>query len=327
MSIEGLPLRPGDTGAAIRDLQARLRATSAPELSVTGTYDVETSRAVADFQQRRDLDERDEVGHATWSALVEASYRLGDRLVYLRTPMLRGDDIEDLQRRLGALGFDAGRVDGIFGPDTERAVKDFQRNVGTPTDGIAGPDTLAALTRLGPDRTGNDAVAQVRELDRLLHTERTLADLRIVVGETGGAAALAGALARTLRDAGATVLTLHDPEWSTQAREANQFGAEVFLGLTLKAEQACHVSYFRTEGFYSVGGAQLAELCASGLSEALATAANTEGRRLPVLRETRMPAVLCQVGPAGDVVHRTVAIATVLRSSVETWTSQPIAQP
>src|SRR6266545_3977054 len=47
--------------------------------------------------------------------------------------MLRGDDVYELQRELGSLGFDAGRVDGIFGPRTLEALLGFQRNAGVTT--------------------------------------------------------------------------------------------------------------------------------------------------------------------------------------------------
>ena len=77
-----------------------------------------------------------------------------------------GDDVGELQRRLGALGFDAGRVDAIFGPLTEAALKDFERNAGLTTDGVCGPDVLAELTRLG-SRGEGASVAGVRERERL----------------------------------------------------------------------------------------------------------------------------------------------------------------
>ena len=67
------------------------------------------------FQEHRGLRSDGVCGPQTWSALVEAGRVLGDRLLYYRNPMLRGDDVATLQRQLGALGFDAGRVDGIFG--------------------------------------------------------------------------------------------------------------------------------------------------------------------------------------------------------------------
>ena len=89
----------------------------------------------------------------TWAALIEADFRLGDRMLYLRSPMTRGDDITDLQQRLGSLGFDAGYVDGIFGPDTESAVRNFQANQGLTPDGVVGPDTVMALGRLAGRRS------------------------------------------------------------------------------------------------------------------------------------------------------------------------------
>ena len=46
--------------------------------------------------------------------------------------MQRGDDVADLQQRLSTLGFDTGRVDGIFGDRTSRALAEFQRNAGLP---------------------------------------------------------------------------------------------------------------------------------------------------------------------------------------------------
>ena len=51
----------------------------------------------------------------TWTALVEAGWTLGDRLLMITAPNLRGEDVAELQRILARLGFNCGRVDGIFG--------------------------------------------------------------------------------------------------------------------------------------------------------------------------------------------------------------------
>ena len=56
-----------------------------------------------------------------------------------------GPAVKKLQKKLKALGFNPGRIDGAFGPGTKAAVREFQRNSGLPADGIAGPQTLAAL--------------------------------------------------------------------------------------------------------------------------------------------------------------------------------------
>jgi lytic murein transglycosylase len=61
-----------------------------------------------------------------------------------RTPTLA--EVQEIQRRLTALGFDTGGTDGRVGRDTMKAVRDFQRKVGlTPADGYAGLKVLARL--------------------------------------------------------------------------------------------------------------------------------------------------------------------------------------
>ena len=79
--------------------------------------------------------------------------------------MTRGDDVTELQRRLGSLGFDAGWLDGIFGPDTEAAVRDFQHNQGLTADGVVGRDTVHSLERISGRITDDRTVAAVREVD------------------------------------------------------------------------------------------------------------------------------------------------------------------
>ena len=149
-----------------------------------GRYGDATVQAVRTFQERRGLRVDGICGPQTWGALVEAGYRLNDRLLYLRAPMLRGDDVSELQEDLGSLGFDAGRVDGIFGPRTVTALEEFQRNAGLTIDGICGPDTVAALRRVVRPQ-GAAPVVSVRETQRLLDAPRRLQGRRVGVGETG----------------------------------------------------------------------------------------------------------------------------------------------
>ena len=141
--------------------------------------------------------------------------------------MLRGDDIADLQLRLGSLGFDAGRADGIFGPETERAVADFQRNAGLTSDGVAGPQTIAELQRLSCPR-------RYVAIGRAGPRTRGAAQPAPAAGRTPGRRRRERAvprprasrrLARSARP-GAIVLEEHHPDWSTQARHANEFGSQ-----------------------------------------------------------------------------------------------------
>ena len=57
----------------------------------------------------------------------------------------RGEKVEELQKRLQALGYYDGEIDGQFGPGTKAAVVDFQKNNGLDTDGLAGTETLSLL--------------------------------------------------------------------------------------------------------------------------------------------------------------------------------------
>ncbi|HWC32375.1 MAG TPA: peptidoglycan-binding protein, partial [Actinomycetota bacterium] len=142
-------IRHGSRGDGVRDVQARLTALGLRiDPDETGRFGEGTERAVREFQQRRGLVVDGIVGVGTWRELVDAGYTLGDRTLYLHQPYLRGDDVRVLQARLDALGFDPGRVDGILGDRTDRAIRDFQRNVGLPPDGIGGATTLRALDRL-----------------------------------------------------------------------------------------------------------------------------------------------------------------------------------
>lgn len=57
----------------------------------------------------------------------------------------RGEKVEELQKRLQALGYYSGEIDGQFGPGTRDAVVAFQRNNGLEADGLAGTETLNVL--------------------------------------------------------------------------------------------------------------------------------------------------------------------------------------
>jgi cytoskeletal protein RodZ len=56
-----------------------------------------------------------------------------------------GDNVVALQEALAQAGYDPGAVDGDYGPATSQAVAAFQTAEGLTVDGIAGPETLAAL--------------------------------------------------------------------------------------------------------------------------------------------------------------------------------------
>ncbi|MEO1065116.1 MAG: peptidoglycan-binding domain-containing protein [Actinomycetota bacterium] len=208
--------------------------------------------------------------------------------------MTRGEDVAELQRRLGRLGFDAGRIDGIFGPDTVGATEEFQRNAGLGIDGICGPATVDALDRFGRRLGDADPVAAVRERERLRTASDSLVDHRVALGETGGLAAPAAAIRRAMNDAGFRVLTIHHPDGSMHARQANAYDAELYVGLSTHDGDAA-LCYYEVPGYVSYGGRLLAQIGCTELASILPGPVEVRGMRLPVLRETRMPAVVCRL--------------------------------
>jgi len=251
-------------------------------------------------------------------ALVEAGWRLGDRLLVLAAPQLRGDDIAQLQDALNQVGFDCGRPDGILGPATVRALEDFQRNGGLATDGICGPRTIRMLELLRRQTGSGPGVASVRES---LTTRESLRTLRIVVGQFGGLSSITRSVTRALRTGGATVMSTDEYEAAAQAAAANRFGAHVYVGFEARSDGRSLISYFAVPTFESIGGRGLATQVAAGWRTSLLGTPEVRGMRLPVLRETRMPAVLCSLGPVRAAVDATDAVTETIVDAVTAWTS------
>lgn len=59
--------------------------------------------------------------------------------------LLDSAKIKNIQQKLNELGFECGEPDGIMGPNTEQAIKDFQQSKGLEPDGIVGFKTKEAL--------------------------------------------------------------------------------------------------------------------------------------------------------------------------------------
>ncbi len=57
----------------------------------------------------------------------------------------RGNEVISIQTKLKQLGFLQGNVDGIYGSQTQAAVRNYQKSRGLQVDGIAGPQTLKSL--------------------------------------------------------------------------------------------------------------------------------------------------------------------------------------
>jgi N-acetylmuramoyl-L-alanine amidase len=327
------PLRLGLRSVAVPELRHRLvqlgflatdGAAPEPEL-----FDQALDRAVRSFQQQRGLRIDGVVDRETYRALDEARWRLGDRILSyaVRHPYV-GDDVAGLQQRLIEMGFDCGRADGVFGPRTETALRDFQRNVGLPADGTCGPATLRALRQLARTVVGGKA-NELREYERLHHGGPTLAGKFVVIdpGHGGrdrgagsgsldeadivddianrieGRLAAAGAQAfRTRGGEGVLDHTDEPPSDAERAAFANAAEADLLVSLHVDGDenplcQGVSTYYYGTEKDRSLVGARLADLIQT---EILACTdlldCRSHRKSWELLRTTRMPAVRIELG-------------------------------
>ena len=334
-------LRRGAVGPAVAEIKTTLAALGLlPTVnerqdnhhSDGRVFDAAVEHAVRAFQQRRGLITDGVVGPATYRELRDASWSLGDRpLAYLVSQPLTGDDVYALQERLLELGYDAGRPDGLFGRQTEHALRTFQRDYGLSADGMCGHETLRALRQLSPKVRGGRPVL-LREQERMHRAGPRLRGKRIVIdpghgGHDRGVAVgdvceadLVWDLARRLE--GRMVATGMEavlsrgphacPPEADRAVFANNLGADLFLSLHTDSNHSPLAQGVATFHFGAGNGtttSTMGEALAGIIQrELVARTGMLDGRTHPktweVLRLTKAPAVRVEVGYLTNVDDR-----------------------
>jgi len=171
-----------DAVAVIANTLTRIGIHSNP----TDLFDEGLAQAIKAFQQERGLTATGLINEITQRCLDEARWKLGDRILALQSDsLMRGDDVSNLQDRLIQMGFNCGKVDGIYGSRTEASVKEFQKSVGVVVDGKCGPVTLISLMRLVKTVSGGAPTA-LRESVRHAVASPALASKVIVIDPSWG---------------------------------------------------------------------------------------------------------------------------------------------
>jgi N-acetylmuramoyl-L-alanine amidase len=225
--------------------------------------------------------------------------------------MLRGDDVVEVQTRLNNLGFDAGKCDGIFGPDTQRAVIEFQQNRGLPTDGFAGPGVITELRLVSRGRLemGRETV---REREWLRSLRPTAVGTRVFFDpssrtpeESAAAWKAATAAAIAFQELGglpsiSRSMDVALPE-RVRAHRANRLGADLIVSFRLSGDSEEGVFSFETARTRSEAGARLAVCIAEILG------VQPAGRATAILRDTRAPAIVVALSSLDEPVGRACA--------------------
>lgn len=310
-------MRRGDTGAAVAEVRARLIHLG---LSTHGdhadVFDEQLDQAVRTFQQDRGITVDGIVGAQTFRRLEEARWQLGDRVLsYVPGHLRTGDDVTELQRRLTQLGFATGRQDGMFGPQTDVALREFQAGVGVTADGTCGPDTFRAFDRLVRTVSGGSA-SELREHVTLIGLQTGVADKVVVIdpGATAGADlchAIAVRVEGRLAALGTQVLLTRSarggsglPDDLAHAQFANETGADLVLSLNVDSVTSPLPNGLATfyygdprGGVHSPAGRILAGLVQDEVrARTDLLDCRTHPRSWDLLRLTRMPAVRVELG-------------------------------
>jgi peptidoglycan hydrolase-like protein with peptidoglycan-binding domain len=149
-------LRQGIQGqaTAVRRLQTCLKGHSqffgtvfvTDPGAVDGDFGPNTRASVVSFQTNIGWGVTDGVvGPVTWSQLDTADRRFPYGSLDLRSGDT-GNPVRHLQRKLFEAASDPGAVDGIFGPNTQAAVRNFQQKQGLAQTGVADGQTRVLLS-------------------------------------------------------------------------------------------------------------------------------------------------------------------------------------
>ncbi|MEW5855029.1 MAG: peptidoglycan-binding protein [Myxococcota bacterium] len=120
----------GATGRHVKNVQARLRAAGYDPKHVNGQFDERTAGALKAFQKKAGLETTGQVDEATWKKLSKSH-------IYARKPASPAQRVGERsravlrsERLLKKLGFNPGKVDGLFDRDTQRASRRWERKHG-----------------------------------------------------------------------------------------------------------------------------------------------------------------------------------------------------
>ncbi|MEA5596236.1 peptidoglycan-binding protein [Rivularia sp. UHCC 0363] len=151
-------LKKGSTGETVKELQKLLLdygmyvylysngacAFPAGVEAIDGVFGSETEKAVKLFQGKMFLVQDGVVGNKTWQALYKGAP--------VDMPILKkgstGSLVKQMQERIAIGGYNVGAIDGIFGSQTESAVRNLQQNTGLPVDGIVGDRTWFEISKI-----------------------------------------------------------------------------------------------------------------------------------------------------------------------------------
>jgi len=147
----------------VKEIQGALKAAGFYSGPADGFMGAQTRSAIKKFQQNKGLQATGRINPVTFLALnrqeglIKPAPMPQEKKFDIQKPAAppapiqpqtdpaAAVQIKNIQSALTKAGFYKGKIDGIMGAKTKKAIKDFQSSKGLKPDGIAGPKTLKAL--------------------------------------------------------------------------------------------------------------------------------------------------------------------------------------
>ena len=133
-------IKSGSKGEVVELVQRMLNEKGYACGSADGIFGAKTESAVKSYQKAKGLSADGIVGNNTYAKLFADSLLKNGN---------RGELVKQCQTMLNQKGYSPGGADGIFGSNTEKAVKALQGAAGLTVDGKVGKNTWTALVGTG----------------------------------------------------------------------------------------------------------------------------------------------------------------------------------
>jgi len=348
-------IRKGSKGSKTLDIQQRLKSLNygLGQGEIDGIFGPETENAVRQFQQDRSISVTGIVDDECWQELVDAGYSIGDRMLYIKEPPFRGDDVKTLQLWLKTLGFFKYNENGIFNKNTHKALIEFQKNMKLSPDGILGGDTLTYLNSL--KRIINEKKSSnfpfIRDLkNKKKSIERIILDYGEFPSDSqentksslNEKMQICKNIVQSCRDSlkkdGFDVFITFDdskkyfPKLFSRIKKANKSKGDLLISINLNycndpnaSGSSCY--YFEGLKSFSIGGRKIAELIQDKLIKNLNMAdCRVHGTSYAILKSTNMTSVLVEPGFISNHYEALKLKDTLYQSRISSCISEAVKE-
>lgn len=171
-SVRAAPMKAGDSGEAVTNVQKHLRAAGFDPKSAGGKFDERTAGALKAFQAKNKLPTTGEVDPATWRKLRGSFMDARGPTSPAQSTGERSKAVLQSEKLLKKLGYKPGKVDGLFDKNTQRASRRFERaHKGTGHDGKIDTKQLASMKKVVKSQEADKKTASF--IDKWLRKEHS----------------------------------------------------------------------------------------------------------------------------------------------------------